>query len=190
MCGIFGIISQKENTVPRVIEGLKKLEYRGYDSWGVSWKEGNKIKAVKKVGKISDFSEKDFSFHEKRAGFSSSGMAIGHSRWATHGKVSKKNTHPHFSTDKKISIVHNGIIENYLEIREELEKKGYKFQTQTDTESVAHLLDQEIKKGLSVKEAFFNVFQKIEGRCAIVCLNEYEDSIVGMRRGSPLILGV
>ncbi|MFH1012602.1 MAG: class II glutamine amidotransferase, partial [Candidatus Peregrinibacteria bacterium] len=127
MCGIFGYIGQRKNALSLVIEGLKKLEYRGYDSWGVATDLDGELFVDKHVGKISDVNMSSFAKKE-------STLAIGHSRWATHGGVTELNAHPHSSQDKSIAVVHNGIIENYEEIREELGRDI--FVSDTDTEVI------------------------------------------------------
>ena len=130
MCGIFSTISQNNNVKNLVIEGLKKLEYRGYDSFGISIAQGNEIKNYKSIGEIPhDPNKIDFDV--------SGQIAIGHTRWATHGGVNTANAHPHLSQNEKYSIVHNGIIENYTELKKHLvEKHNYQFQSETDTEVI------------------------------------------------------
>ncbi len=179
MCGIFGYIGTQENAPVLVIQGLKKLEYRGYDSWGVGWCEKGKLTVKKAVGKISEVSESDFH------GFTSS-MAIGHSRWATHGGVTEVNAHPHISRDGKIAVVHNGIIENYLELKKELGEE--RFLSETDTEVIPHLIESYMDLGF--EEAFKKTLSRLEGRFAIVAIECGSRKMLGARRGSPLILGV
>ncbi|MBU0577001.1 glutamine--fructose-6-phosphate transaminase (isomerizing) [Patescibacteria group bacterium] len=180
MCGIFGYLGPKTNSLELVIKGLQKLEYRGYDSWGVATDLNGELFVDKKVGKISE--AKLDNFKDK-----SSNIAIGHTRWATHGGVTDINAHPHFSSDKTIAVVHNGIIENYQEIREELGKEN--FITETDTEVIPQLIAK-YRKDNSFKDAVFKAVQRLEGRYAIVVLNVGENYLIAARRGSPLIVGV
>ena len=200
MCGIVGFIG-KGDGAPAVIDGLKRLEYRGYDSWGIATTQKEKIKFHKQVGKIGGFELKrdlpDFS----------GSLCIGHTRWATHGGVTEKNSHPHFSCDKKIAVVHNGIVENYQELRAKLEKLGHKFASQTDTEVIAHLLEENLKQsekkyGSKPKAENFSLRSKINREAVITTLRELEgsygvgilvageDVLYGARKGSPLVLGV
>ncbi|OQB05829.1 MAG: Glutamine--fructose-6-phosphate aminotransferase (isomerizing) [bacterium ADurb.Bin212] len=183
MCGIVGYIG-KGDGAPAVIDGLKRLEYRGYDSWGIAVSESDKIKFHKQVGKIGGFELKrdlpDFG----------GSICIGHTRWATHGGVTEKNSHPHFSCDKKIAVVHNGIVENYQELRKELESKGHKFVSQTDTEVIAHLLEENLKHKKSKKDAVLKTLREIEGSYALGIIFAGEEILFGARKGSPLVLGV
>ncbi len=180
MCGIFGYLGKRDNALEIVIKGLQKLEYRGYDSWGVTTDINGELFCHKKVGKISEANLDDFK--DKKAK-----LAIGHTRWATHGGVTDANAHPHFDPEKKIAVVHNGIIENYLEIRDELGKEN--FVSETDTEVIAHLIAK-YRKDNPFKEAVLKAIQRLEGRYAIVVLNVGENYLIAARRGSPLIVGV
>jgi glucosamine--fructose-6-phosphate aminotransferase (isomerizing) len=180
MCGIFGYLGHRENSLELVIKGLQKLEYRGYDSWGVATDLGGKLFVEKKVGKISEANLDDFK--DKK-----STLAIGHTRWATHGGVTDVNAHPHFSHDKMIAVVHNGIIENYEEIREELGKEN--FISETDTEVIPQLIAK-YREDNSFKDAVFKAVQRLKGRYAIVVLNVGENYLIAARRGSPLIVGI
>ncbi len=182
MCGIFTYLGPRKNAAEIVIKGLKSLEYRGYDSWGIAYKTSEGIEIKKDVGKIGDIKVKDFNFK-------SSNLAIGHSRWATHGGVTKKNAHPHSSADKKIVLVHNGIFENYLEFKKKLQKKGHKFISETDTEVIAHLIE-EYHKSNSLEESVKLATADIEGRYAIIVIGQESDQIIAARKGSPLIIGV
>jgi len=180
MCGIFGYIGPRKNSLELVIKGLRKLEYRGYDSWGVATDMKGDLFIRKQIGKISEADLSEFEHKESR-------IAIGHTRWATHGGVTDINAHPHFSADKQIAVVHNGIIENYEEIRNELGRD--KFISQTDTEVIPHLIAK-YRETMGFREAVFQAVQKLKGRYAIVVLNVGENYLVAARRGSPLILGV
>lgn len=182
MCGIFAYTGPQKNASKIVIEGLKKLEYRGYDSWGISYPKDGKIEVIKQVGKIGEFNPDDHDIPE-------STIAIGHSRWATHGSVTQENAHPHIDNDSTVSIVHNGIIENYEELRKELEAKGCVFQSETDTETIAHLLSQYCKKH-DFETAAKKTFERLEGRFAILAIKKDENKILAARRGSPIIVGV
>jgi glucosamine--fructose-6-phosphate aminotransferase (isomerizing) len=182
MCGIFALSSTKNNSVGnQILQGLKKLEYRGYDSWGIATREEEKILFQKTVGKISDSSQK----------FSPTFEGMGHSRWATHGGVTKENSHPHQYKD--ITVVHNGIFENYLSEKKRLEEKGEIFTSQTDSEVIAHLIQEEVENGKNLLLAVRAVSQKISGRFAILVMQSgelgKEAGIVCARRGSPLIIG-
>ena len=182
MCGIFTYYGQK-NTAPNiVIEGLKKLEYRGYDSWGIAYKTDEGLEIYKETGKIGDVKIKDLDLEH-------SNIAIGHSRWATHGGVNKKNAHPHFTENKEIALVHNGIFENYSEIKKYLQKKGHTFKSDTDTEVIAHLIEEHAKTH-NFEDSVKLATKEIEGRYAIVVLSKDEDTVIAARKGSPLIIGV
>ncbi len=180
MCGIVGIISSKEVS-SRIINSLKKLEYRGYDSAGIATLVNGDINEVKCEGRV-DTLEKDIkNFNLKGE------IGIGHVRWATHGKPSKINAHPHSS--EQVSVVHNGIIENSTILKKLLEKKGYIFKSQTDTEVIAHLVTDYLKKN-SLKDTIIKVLQKLHGSFALgIIFKGQNDLIVGARRGSPLAVG-
>ncbi len=181
MCGIFGYIGNKEAT-PFLIEGLRKLEYRGYDSAGIATLDNNKLFVSKCVGKIDGLEEQ---LKQKPIGGE---IGIGHTRWATHGKPCDENSHPHEDCTGKIVVVHNGIIENYLELRRQLSKKGHKFTSTTDTEVLAHLIEDNMDGNLlnSVLKALIFV----KGSYALAVISEHEpDKIIIARQGSPLIVG-
>lgn len=183
MCGIVGYIGRK-NGADVVVDGLKRLEYRGYDSWGLAAIDAGKLVKHKQVGKIGGFElKKDLPNFKGE-------ICIGHTRWATHGGVTEANSHPHFSCDKKIAVVHNGIVENYQELRESLEKKGHKFVSQTDTEVIAHQIEQELKKTKDKAEAVRLTLKKLEGSYALGIVFEDEKMMIGARKGSPLVLGI
>ncbi len=180
MCGIVGYLGER-NAVEVVLDALKRLEYRGYDSAGIGVISEGKLKVVKTKGKIRDL-EAVLKEHDIK-----SKVAIGHTRWATHGKPTDVNAHPHVCDG--IAVVHNGIIENYMELKEELASKGYSFKSQTDTEVIACLI-RECYKG-SLLDAVYEASQKLVGSFAIAVICEKEpDIIVGYKKESPLVLGV
>ncbi len=178
MCGIIGAIS--ENSVEQVFNGLKRLEYRGYDSYGIAISTGKGIEVIKEVGKIGAATTPKLS----------SDLALGHTRWATHGKVTKENAHPHLSNDGKIAVVHNGIVENYQELRKSLSEKGFKFKSETDSEIIPNLIQIHIKEGNNFSVAVLKALGEIEGSYAIVAINSESDEMVGARNGSPLVVGI
>ena len=179
MCGIIGYNGFRD-AKEVIVDCLKRLEYRGYDSAGISIID-KKQQVYKEVGEISHL--------EKNLPEIKGNIGIGHTRWATHGGVTKENAHPHLSTDKKIAVVHNGIIENYRKLKEQLVKKGYKFVSQTDTEVLAHLIQDNYKGDL--EKAVYSALKKIEGYYAVVVTSTSEpDKIVGARKDSPLVIGV
>jgi glucosamine--fructose-6-phosphate aminotransferase (isomerizing) len=180
MCGIFGVVGSNE-AKKEVLDGLKRLDYRGYDSWGVGVIEGNKIKVFKAVGEV--VASKGF---EK---LSKGKVAIGHTRWATHGSVTVTNAHPHYASDESFVLAHNGIVENYLSLKDGLLKKGSKFVTQTDTEVIVRLVENFKKKGKSLREVVRFAFKKLKGRNTIIVLST-EGELVAARNGSPLVIGL
>lgn len=184
MCGVFSYFGPRTNIEDLIIKGLKSLEYRGYDSWGIAYKTDQGIDIHKEVGKISDAA---LAQHNTTTGLDTN-IAIGHSRWATHGGVTQANAHPHQSTDKNIVLVHNGIIENFFELKEELVKGGIEFVSETDTEVFAHLINLYLHEGF--EEAVKKALSKIEGRFAIVVLCKSENKLIAARVGSPLIVGI
>ncbi|HXL02906.1 MAG TPA: glutamine--fructose-6-phosphate transaminase (isomerizing) [Candidatus Atribacteria bacterium] len=180
MCGIIGYVGENP-ALPFLLQGLKKLEYRGYDSSGVALLEGENILAFRKKGKITEL-EKDLSGKE----FASI-CGIGHTRWATHGIPSERNAHPHVDCHRNIALVHNGIIENYRQLREELEKEGHRFSSETDSEVIAHLLEGEDNP----LKRILGVVKKIQGSYALAIIFKEEPGVVyGVRKSSPLILGI
>lgn len=184
MCGIVGYVGE-QNAVPVLISGLKSLEYRGYDSAGVAVLKSDEIGIRKTKGKVDNL--RNLLLNEPVSGK----VGIGHTRWATHGAPSDLNAHPHFSNDDKIAVVHNGIIENYQELKDELEKKGYVFQSETDTETVAHLIDDFYKQGNDLLEAVRKTLERIEGSYALgVLCTDYPDQLIAARKESPLIVGI
>lgn len=184
MCGIFSYIGPQTNATKLTLQGLKKLEYRGYDSWGIGYKQDNQTKLHKQVGKIENIPEFLLSSDLE------SNIAIAHSRWATHGGVNQTNAHPHFSADQNFLLVHNGIFENYAEIKQLLINKGYQFKSETDTEVAAHLVQDCYESEKDIKKAVQKALSMLEGRYAILLINNYDNSLIAARRGSPLIIGV
>jgi glutamine---fructose-6-phosphate transaminase (isomerizing) len=176
MCGIVGFSGK--NAVSKVLEGLKRLEYRGYDSWGIGYIESNSIELIKNTGKVSEITLENIE----------SNFAIGHTRWATHGGVSVANAHPHFSTDKSFILAQNGIFENYAEVKEELLKKGYTFVSETDTEVIVRLIEENLKS-MEFMQAIVETFKTLKGRNTIIVLKN-NGEIFAIRNGSPLVLGV
>ena len=185
MCGIVGYVGE-EQAAPILLEGLAKLEYRGYDSAGIAVRNetSGDISIVKAKGRLKILSEKTDN------GRSVHGTCgIGHTRWATHGEPSENNAHPHCTDDKSVVLVHNGIIENYAELKEKLLKHGYTFYSQTDTEVLAHLVNRYYEGDLlkAVKQAL----ARVTGAYAIAVFSCQEPGrIVGARQGSPMVVGV
>jgi len=184
VCGIVGYTG-KDNAKDVILDGLKRLEYRGYDSAGIALLVNGEIKTFKKEGKIRNL-ECELN---KLQLFSNIG--IGHTRWATHGEPVDINAHPHSDCTNKISIVHNGIIENYSELREELLSKGHRFKSETDTEVIVHLIEEELKKSPSFFFAFLKAIRKLKGSYAVAVITTYEpEKIFVARKDSPLIIGI
>ncbi len=181
MCGIIGILG-REPVAGQLVDALKRLEYRGYDSAGVATLEHGHLTRCRAEGKLKNL-ERRLEQHAL-AGT----IGIGHTRWATHGKPNETNAHPHASD--RVAVVHNGIIENFSELREELKSQGFKFESETDTEVVAHLVTREMKKGLGPVEAVAATLPQLKGAFALAFLFEgEEDVLIGARRGSPLAVG-
>ncbi len=182
MCGIIGYLGS-QNAVPIIIDGLKKLEYRGYDSAGIAFFINGKIEVRRCAGKIKklEASIKDENLQ--------SSVGVGHTRWATHGKPSEENAHPHKVGG--VVIVHNGIIENYRELKTELKKKGHVFTSETDTEVLCHLISSYVKKRLNLKDATREALQHVRGAYALAIIREEEpDKIVAVKKDCPLIVGL
>ena len=185
MCGIVGFIGEK-NAVEPVLCGLRNLEYRGYDSAGVAFYDGSKIRNVKQAGRVAALENELVDIDIMNAK-----TAIGHTRWATHGTPTKSNAHPHYNKDKTIFVVHNGIIENHQEIRAMLETKGYLFVSQTDTEVIPHLIDYFYNKSKNIEQSFTDAISELKGAYAIVMMSEIEpDKIFAAKLSSPLAIGV
>ena len=182
MCGIVGYIGERQ-AAPILLDGLSKLEYRGYDSAGIAVFDGKEIQMKKSIGKLKILDELT------KGGTTLPGtMGIGHTRWATHGSPSDVNAHPHFNKDRSIVVVHNGIIENYLKLKKNLEKKGYEFLSETDTEVIAHLLDYYYKG--DPLEAITKLMHRVEGSYALgIMFLDHPEELYAARKDSPLIVG-
>lgn len=185
MCGIFGYIGKKEEAAEIVYKGLKTLEYRGYDSWGIAVKNQGKLEVAKQTGKLPEkFPASSFSNP-------SSSLAIGHTRWATHGGVTVENAHPHLDCKHYISVVHNGIIENFVTLRNDLEKKGHTFHSDTDSEVVPHLIEECMKDNKEgFESAVRDAFNQLQGMNAIVVAYAPSKEIIAAKNGSPLVVGI
>jgi len=190
MCGIVGYIGPKDAT-PILIGGLEKLEYRGYDSAGVATVDNGKIDVYRTEGKLSRLKDLLARTGKNGKDAASNGLhlGIGHTRWATHGRPSETNAHPHVAGD--VGVVHNGIIENYLEIRQKLEKAGCKFSSETDTEIAAHLVNSKLEGSQSLFEAVKKAVAELTGSYALVVLSsKFPDSLVVAKNSTPLVLGL
>ncbi len=183
MCGIVAATAQRD-VVPILIAGLKALEYRGYDSAGISVIHDGALRRLRTKGKVRELE----NLQEREPVQGHTGIA--HTRWATHGVPSERNAHPMLSSDT-VAVVHNGIIENHAELRAELEKKGYAFTSETDTEVIAHMIDDTLRAGKSLAEAVIAVTQRLHGAYSIAVIDRNNPGhAVGARRGSPLVLGI
>lgn len=184
MCGIVGYIGNK-NCVPILIEGLKRLEYRGYDSAGIGLINSNGCKLIKEKGKVSDLEKLVYTDNI------SANLGIGHTRWATHGEPSMINAHPHVNKEKTLFVIHNGIIENYLSLKKGLIEEGYEFVSETDTEVLAHLIDHYLKLKNSLFNAVRYALNEVEGTYGIAVIYKNEsDKIIVAKKGSPLVIGI
>ena len=182
MCGIVGGVAER-NITEVLIEGLKRLEYRGYDSAGLALLNNQQILRERRVGKVANLAEAVSEQHL------TGNVGIAHTRWATHGKPTEDNAHPHVSGD--VAVVHNGIIENYQELKEELQALGYIFTSQTDTEVVAHLVHDALKQTDSLLEAVQNIVPRLKGAYALGVIHTgHTDELITVREGSPLVIGV
>jgi len=185
MCGIVGYIGYRD-AFPIIIKGLQRLEYRGYDSAGIALFDGGQINLVKTKGKVEDLKKKAEGISQKGS------IGIGHTRWATHGVPNDVNSHPHYSNSGELVIIHNGIIENYEAIKQELTKRGYIFQSDTDTEVLVNLIE-EVKKTENVKlgKAVQIALNQVVGAYAIAVFDKQKpDEIVVAKLGSPLAIGI
>ena len=185
MCGIVGYVGNKQ-VVPLIIDGLRKLEYRGYDSAGIAVvDEAHHLELRRAEGKLRNL-EECIRLHPLDGNY-----GIGHTRWATHGRPTEENAHPHRDCSGKIVVVHNGIIENYLQLKEKLKAKGHEFKTETDTEIVAHLVEEELKNGLSFEESVRASVKQLHGIFALSIISSDEpDTIIAVREGAPVVIGL
>ena len=184
MCGIVGYVGQKP-IVPLLLEGLKRLEYRGYDSAGLAVISGGRLAVEKQAGKI-------LNLEKQIQGLTINGsVGIAHTRWATHGAPTSANAHPHTDSKNRIALIHNGIIENYSAIKRELAKKGHEFRSETDTEVLVHLIEEFCNEGLPFPEAVRYALAQVEGTYGIAVIScEDPNTIIAARRGSPLVVGI
>ena len=179
MCGIFGYAGEKRDAREAVLEGLQRLEYRGYDSWGIGVVSDGSISIDKHVGLVGN----DAGTLPK------SHIGIGHTRWATHGKVTNENAHPHYASDKSFALAHNGIVENAAALKSSLQKDGFKFISETDTEVIVRLIERHMRKAKTLTEAIRLSCKDLEGRNTIIVLAR-DGEIIAARNGSPLVLGI
>jgi len=185
MCGIFGGVLKTGEIAPLIHDGLKRLEYRGYDSVGFATIDAGALQVRKDAGRIDDVVQK------LNMDSMPGSIGIGHTRWATHGAPEMVNAHPHTDCDGNLAVIHNGVIENFLELKEELLNKGHSFTSRTDTEIIAHLIEEELKGDIALEEAVLKSLRRLEGSYAIaVVSNSDPDKILVARNESPLVLGV
>ena len=185
MCGIFGCVSKNGSVAPLIHAALKRLEYRGYDSVGEATIHEGRICIKKDQGKIDDV-HRMLNLDDLPGS-----IGVGHTRWATHGAPYQANAHPHTDCSGKIAVVHNGIIENFLELKADLENLGHRFRSKTDTEVIPHLIEEHMKKGATLVEAICGAVKKLDGSYAIAVLSSYEpEKIICARNESPLVIGI
>ena len=182
MCGIVGYVGDKESA-PILVSGLKKLEYRGYDSAGVAVVNRNQLNVVRATGKLKNLENRVSQEVPKGT------IGIGHTRWATHGRPSDENAHPH--SYKGVAVVHNGIIENHLALKEELRAKGHIFSSETDTEVFAHLISDELERGVDLVDAVRLAIKQVKGTYALAVVSASDPNrIVATKDSSPMVLGL
>jgi len=185
MCGIFGYVGPRAST-GLLLESLKRLEYRGYDSWGMAMACGDRLQVFRQVGRITGAEPPKLD-----AGLQPCWGGIAHTRWATHGAPTVENAHPHTDCDGTLAIVHNGIIENYSALRAELESHGHKFRSQTDTEVIAHLIEELLKEENDFQSAFLGALKLLEGTYGIAAISARQAGLIlAARHGSPMVLGL
>ena len=184
MCGIVGYIGN-QNAQDVVINGLEKLEYRGYDSSGIATISNGKLQLSKFKGRLSVLTE--YLKRKPHEGF----IGIGHTRWATHGQPSDVNSHPHINESESVAVIHNGIIENYRTLKNELIEKGYTFKSQTDTEVIVHLIDYYLSQNNDILKAVNNAIKRLRGAYALGIISKSEpDKVIAVRNESPLVIGI
>jgi glucosamine--fructose-6-phosphate aminotransferase (isomerizing) len=185
MCGIFGCVLRNGPVVPQILDGLGRLEYRGYDSTGVAVIDNGVLQIRKDAGKIKDVVNR-LKIDEMKGS-----IGMGHTRWATHGAPNMINAHPHTDSSGRIAVIHNGVIENFMELKQELMDKGHNFISKTDTEVIPNLIEEEMKNDVGLTEATLRALRRLKGSYAVVILSSLEpDKIVCARLESPLVLGV
>jgi glucosamine--fructose-6-phosphate aminotransferase (isomerizing) len=185
LCGIFGCILRKGPAIEQIQDGIKRLEYRGYDSVGVAMVNHGVLQVRKDAGKLGEVSKR-LKFSEMKGS-----IGIGHTRWATHGAPNMINAHPHTDSQGKIAVIHNGVIENFMELKDELIEKGHSFVSRTDTEVIPHMIEEEMKCDVGLRDATLKALRRLKGSYAIAVLSSLEpDKIVCARHESPLVLGV
>ncbi|HET6647242.1 MAG TPA: class II glutamine amidotransferase, partial [Pyrinomonadaceae bacterium] len=185
MCGIVGYVGNKQ-VVPLIIDGLRKLEYRGYDSAGIAVvNEEHDLSIRRAEGKLRNLEE------AIRLSPLDGTYGIGHTRWATHGRPTEENAHPHRDCTGRVVVVHNGIIENYLQLKERLRKTDHQFVTETDTEIIAHLIEEYLRRGDSFEKAVREATQELRGIFALSIINcDQPDTIIAVRQGPPVVIGL
>ncbi|MHA2429846.1 MAG: glutamine--fructose-6-phosphate transaminase (isomerizing) [Promethearchaeota archaeon] len=188
MCGIFGVITNQEIPIGKIaLEGIKRLEYRGYDSCGIVAQYSSNLYIKKDAGKIDEIHKK-IKLDEFPNGAK---LALAHTRWATHGAPTKINSHPHVDCHNKIAVVHNGILENFFELKEELQSKGHNFISETDTEIIPHLIEDYMENNLDFKNAVAKAIQRCEGAYGVaICHADYPNTIIAVRKESPIVVGI
>lgn len=184
MCGIFGYVGERASAA-LFTEGLKRMEYRGYDSWGIALASEDKLLLTRQTGAISAAQMPDIQTDQKLWG------GIAHTRWATHGAPSVENAHPHTDSSGKVAVVHNGIIENYTSLKTELKSKGHEFRSETDTEVIPHLIEEFMKNGGDFRSAFLGALKLLEGTYGIAAVSTTEPGLIlAARHGSPMVIGL
>lgn len=179
MCGIFGYVGEPIDVGAAVLDALRTLEYRGYDSWGVAVGVDGHLAMTKSPGKIAGAS----------VDFPDSDIGFGHTRWATHGGVTEANAHPHLDCSGRVAVIHNGIIENFRSLRQEVEAKGHLLRSETDSEVIAHLIEDELASGSTPRQALESVFARLDGLGAVIVLDLATRTMVATKRTSPLVIG-
>jgi glucosamine--fructose-6-phosphate aminotransferase (isomerizing) len=179
MCGVFGYVGQESDVGETILTALKTLEYRGYDSWGIALSTPNDLLVHKDIGRING--------HVRN--YPRSTQGIGHTRWATHGGVAAANSHPHLDCWRRIAVVHNGIIENHLDLRAQLVERGHRLESETDSEVLAHLVEEDLASGSDLAQAVARVFGLLEGYNAVVVMDRVAQQFAAAKRMSPLVLG-